>query len=161
MLSLTVRYTGCYSIYMKVRHVNHIGINVIDLAAAKDFFVNLGFTVQGEMTMQGELVERVIGLKNVKDDIVMLEAPDGQFNIELVKFYQPVDPEGIKLSAPHTLGLRHLTFEVENLDGIVDSLQQKGFKLVGEVQIYQDVWKLCYIRGPEGIILELAESIVK
>ena len=161
MLSLTVRYTGCYSIYMKVRHVDHVGINVIDLAAAKDFFVNLGFTAQDQMTMQGELVERVIGLKNVKDDLIMLKAPDGQFNIELVKFHQPVDPEGIKPSSANTLGLRHITFQVDDLDSIVDDLQQKGHKLVGEVQTYQDIWKLCYIRGPEGIILELAESIAK
>lgn len=149
----------CYIEYMKIRHVNHIGINVVDLEAAKVFFLNFGFTVMGEMRMEGELVERVIGLKDVRDDLVMLEAPDGQFNIELIKFHHPVDPEGIRPIAANTLGLRHLAFEVEDLDGIVKTLQQRGIKLVGEVQTYENSWKLCYVRGPEGIILELAEQL--
>lgn len=144
---------------MKILHVDHIGINVEDLAAAKEFFVDLGFTVQGEMTMQGKLVERVIGLADVRDDIVMLQAPDGQINIELVKFHQPIDPKGIQPAAANTLGLRHITFQVEDLDGILNKLQQKGIKLVGEVQTYENSWKLCYIRGPEGIIIELAERL--
>jgi catechol 2,3-dioxygenase-like lactoylglutathione lyase family enzyme len=144
---------------MKILHVDHIGINVEDLAAAKEFFVGLGFKVMGEMTMQGELVERVIGLTNVKDDIVMLTSPDGQINIELVKFHYPKDPEGIQMYDANTLGLRHITFQVEDLDSVVKNLQQKGTKLVGEVQTYDDSWKLCYIRGPEGIIIELAELL--
>jgi catechol 2,3-dioxygenase-like lactoylglutathione lyase family enzyme len=146
---------------MKIRHVDHIGINVEDLAAAKEFFVELGFKVLGEMTMQGELVERVIGLNDVKDDIVMLQAPDGQVCIELVKFHQPVDPKGIQPAAANTLGLRHLSFEVEDLDHILSNFRQKGTKLVGEVQTYKNSWKLCYIRGPEGIIIELAERLEK
>jgi catechol 2,3-dioxygenase-like lactoylglutathione lyase family enzyme len=146
---------------MKIKHVDHIGINVNDLVAAKEFFVDLGFTVMGEMTMQGELVERVIGLKDVRDDLVMLQAPDGQMNVELVKFHHPVDPEGIRPAAANTLGLRHIAFQVEDIEGIVSTLKQKGTKLVGEIQTYEDLWKLCYIRGPEGIILELAEQIKK
>jgi catechol 2,3-dioxygenase-like lactoylglutathione lyase family enzyme len=144
---------------MKILHVDHIGINVEDLAAAKEFFVELGFKVLGEMTMQGELVERVIGLDDVRDDIVMLQAPDGQINIELVKFHHPVDPKGIQPAAANTLGLRHITFQVEDLEGTVNNLQQKGIELVGDLQTYEDSWKLCYIRGPEGIILELAERL--
>lgn len=144
---------------MKVRHIDHIGINVEDLAAAKAFFVDLGFTVQGEMEMKGELVERVIGLPNVRDDLVMLQAPDGQLSLELVKFHSPVDPDGIRPAPPNTLGLRHLCFQVEDLDGIVATLQDKGHELVGEVQTYENTYKLCYIRGPEGIIIELAESL--
>jgi hypothetical protein len=107
--------------------------------------------------MQGELVERVIGLKNVRDDIVMLQAPDGQICIELVKFHQPKDPKGVQPAETNTLGLRHLCFQVEDLDGILKNLKQKGTKLVGEVQTYENSWKLCYIYGPEGIIIELAE----
>jgi len=144
---------------MKVRHVDHIGINVENLEAAKAFFVDLGFTVMGEMEMQGELVERVIGLKDVRDNLVMLQAPDGQINIELVKFHQPVDPDGIRILPANTLGLRHIAFEVDELDSIVKTLEQKGHELIGEVQTYENSWKLCYIRGPEGIILELAEKI--
>ena len=144
---------------MKLRHVDHIGINVEDLTAAKTFFIDLGFKVMGEATMQGELVEKVIGLKDVKDDLVMLQAPDGQINLELVKFHHPQDVAGIQQSLPNTLGLRHPCFQVEDLDGIVATLKQKGYKLVGEVQTYENSWKLCYIRGPEGIILELAEEL--
>lgn len=146
---------------MKIRHVDHIGINVHDLEAAKAFFLDLGFTMVGETTMQGELVERVIGLKNVRDDLVMLQAPDGQLNVELVKFHHPVDPAGIQSTAANTLGLRHLAFQVEDLDGIIATLKQKGHELVGEVQTYENMWKLCYVRGPEGIILELAEQLGK
>ena len=144
---------------MKVRHIDHIGINVENLKAAKSFFTDLGFTVVGEMVMQGELVDRVTGLKDVKDDIVMLQAPDGKLNLELVKFHRPLDENGIQQSAANTLGLRHLCFEVEGLDEILASLQQKGHQLVGEVQTYKNSWKLCYIHGPEEIIIELAEKL--
>jgi catechol 2,3-dioxygenase-like lactoylglutathione lyase family enzyme len=146
---------------MNVLHVDHIGINVEDLVAVKDFFVGLGFKVAGKMTMQGELVDRVIGLTNVKDDMVMLKSPDEQINIELVKFHHPKDLEGIQPVAANTLGIRHLCFQVEDLDGILENLESRGTKLVGEVQTYGDTWKLCYIRGPEGIILELAEALDK
>jgi catechol 2,3-dioxygenase-like lactoylglutathione lyase family enzyme len=144
---------------MKVRHIDHVGINVDDLAAAKTFFTDLGFTVAGETTMQGELVDRVTGLTGVKDDMVMLQAPDGQLNLELVKFHQPLDKAGIQPSAANTLGLRHLCFEVEGLDDILATLQEKGHELVGELQTYEDTWKLCYVHGPEGIIIELAEQL--
>jgi catechol 2,3-dioxygenase-like lactoylglutathione lyase family enzyme len=146
---------------MKIKHIDHIGINVQNLEAAKIFFTDLGFIVVGEMAMQGELVDRVTGLKGVKDDIVMLQAPDGQLNLELVKFHHPVDEAGIQPAFSNTLGLRHLCFEVEGLDGIVKTLKQKGRELVGEVQTYEDSWKLCYVRGPEDIIIELAERLEK
>jgi catechol 2,3-dioxygenase-like lactoylglutathione lyase family enzyme len=144
---------------MKIRHIDHVGINVDNLEAAKIFFTDLGFTVVGETVMQGELVERVTGLKDVKDDLVMLQSPDRQLNLELVKFHHPVDEAGIQPSLANTLGLRHLCFEVEDLDGIVATLKQKGHKLVGEIQTYENSWKLCYVRGPESIILELAENL--
>lgn len=146
---------------MKIRHIDHIGINVEDLEAAKLFFTDLGFSVVGETVMQGELVDKVTGLKDVKDDLVMLQAPDGQLNIELVKFHHPVDEAGVQPALANTLGLRHLCFEVEDLDGILASLQQKGYKLVGEVQTYEETWKLCYVHGPEGIIIEVAEQLKK
>ncbi len=144
---------------MKIKHIDHIGINVIDLDAAKSFFIDLGFSATAEMTMQGKLVDRVTGLNNVRDDLVMLQAPDGQLNIELIKYHHPVDEAGIQPSASNTLGMRHLCFQVEGLDEMLASLQQKGYSLVGEVQIYEASWKLCYIRGPEGLIIELAEQL--
>lgn len=144
---------------MKIQHVDHVGINVEDLEGAKDFFTGIGFTVMGETVMQGELVDRVTGLKGVKDDLVMLQAPDGQFNIELVKFHHPLDEAGVQPAKPNTLGLRHLCFNVKGFDDIVGDLQGKGYVLVGEVQVYQDSFKVCYIHGPEGIIVELAEQL--
>lgn len=144
---------------MKIRHVNHIGINVEDLMRAKNFFVDFGFTVMGEMHMEGELVEKVIGLTNVSDDLVMLEAPDGQLSIELVKFHSPVDPDGVRSTQANTYGMRHLAFEVEDLDGIVATLAKKDIALSGKVQIYENSWKLCYVKGPEGILIELAEQL--
>lgn len=144
---------------MKIRHIDHIGINVENLEAAKTFFTDLGFTVAGETVMQGELVDRVTGLKSVKDDIVMLQAPDGQLNLELEKFHHPLDKSGVRPTSADTLGLRHLCFEVEGLDDIVAALQHKGHELVGEIQTYKDTYKLCYVFGPEGIIIELAEQL--
>ena len=146
---------------MKIRHVDHVGMVVNDLEAAKAFFVDLGFTVVGQTAVGGEWVGRVIGLKDVKSDIVMLRAPDGQLNLELSKFHQPKAVGDMQPVAANTLGLRHISFQVDNLDGIVKTLQQKGHQLVGEVQTYEDSWKLCYVRGPEGIIIELAERIKK
>lgn len=144
---------------MEIRHIDHIGINVENLADAKAFFVDLGFTVMGEATMEGDLLDRVTGLKHAKDDLVMLQAPDKQLNIELVQFHQPIDEAGIQPSKANTLGMRHICFNVEGLDEIVATLQDKGHDLVGEIQIYEASYKLCYIHGPEGIIIELAEQL--
>jgi catechol 2,3-dioxygenase-like lactoylglutathione lyase family enzyme len=146
---------------MKIKHVDHIGINVEDLEAAKVFFTDLGFSVMGESTMEGELLDEVTGLKGARTELVMLQAPDSQLCIEVVKYHQPVDPEGIRPGGANRLGMQHIAFEVDDLDGIVESLQQKGHDLVGSVQNYENVWKLCYVRGPEGIVIELAEKIGK
>ena len=144
---------------MKIRHVDHIGINVENLEAAKVFFTDLGFTVAGEMKMKGKLLDAVTGLKGARTEFVMLQAPDGQLSLEVIKYHHPVDPEGIRPAGPNALGLRHLAFQVDDLDGIVKTLKQKGHDLVGSVQNYENVWKLCYVHGPEGIIVELAEQL--
>lgn len=146
---------------MKVRHINHVGIVVNDLETAKEFFVDLGFTVSGTTTVEGEWVGRIIGLSNVRSDVVMLKAPDGQLDIELSKFHQPVaiDQGAGQLQTSNTLGLRHIAFEVDDLESIVTALKRKGTELVGEIETYGNAWKLCYIRGPEGIFIELAEQL--
>jgi catechol 2,3-dioxygenase-like lactoylglutathione lyase family enzyme len=144
---------------MKINRIDHVGINVEDLAAAKEFFLTLGLTVLGEMEMKGELVERVTGLSDVRDTIVMLGIPGGEKMIELVKFYKPLDEKGVQQSFSNTLGIRHICFAVEDLEALVAKLQKKGAQLVGEIQTYENIYKLCYIRGPEGIILELAEKL--
>src|SRR5438132_1021164 len=118
---------------MKIRHVDHVGINVENLEAAKIFFIDLGFTVAGELTMQGELLDGVTGLKGARTEFVTLLAPDSQLSLEIIKYHQPIDPEGIRPGGPNALGLRHIAFEVEDLDGIVKTLKQKGHHLVGSV----------------------------
>lgn len=144
---------------MKIKHVDHVGIVVQDLESAKEFFVDLGFTLTAEMPIQGEWVERIIGLTGVSEDLAMLQSPDGQLNLELVKFHRPIDSEGIRPRDANALGLRHLAFQAEGIDQLVDRLKQKGRELIGEVQTYEDIWRLCYVRGPEGIIIELAEQL--
>ena len=146
---------------MKIRHVDHIGINVDNLEATKTFFTNLGFTVVGKMKMQGELLDEVTGLKDARTEVVTLQAPDGQLSLEVIKYHHPVEQGSTGPDGPNALGLRHIAFEVDGLDNIVTSLQQKGHQLVGSVQNYKDIWKLCYIRGPEEIIVELAERFGK
>ncbi len=144
---------------MKIHRIDHVGIVVNDFAAAKAFFLELGLEVQGEGLVEGEWVERIIGLNDVKTDIAMLRTPGGEANIELIKFYKPLDEKGIQPSLSNTLGIRHVCFAVEDIEAIVAKLKKKGTELVGEIQNYQNAYKLCYLRGPEGIIVELAEKL--
>lgn len=158
---MTASSEGCYIKRMKIKHVDHIGINVEDLEAATIFFTDLGFSVMGEAKMQGELLDEVTGLSDARTELVMLKAPDSQLCLEVIKYHHPVDPEGIRPRGANALGMQHISFEVEDFDGIVKTLLAKGHELVGSVQNYENIWKLCYIRGPEGIIIELAERIKK
>lgn len=144
---------------MKIHRIDHLGINVSDLPAAKAFFLDLGLEVLGEGEVEGEWVERIIGLHDVKAEVVMLRTPDGEANIELSKFYKPSDEKGIQRPLANTLGIRHIAFAVEDIEAVVPKLKKKGVELFGEIQNYENAYKLCYVRGPEGIILELAEQI--
>jgi catechol 2,3-dioxygenase-like lactoylglutathione lyase family enzyme len=144
---------------MKIHKMDHVGVNVNDLEAAKEFFLDLGLEVQWEADLGGELVERVIGLKNVSDRAVMLQTPDGRAAIELVKFYTPLDEKGIQPSFANTLGIRHIAFLVDDVEAMVAKLKTKGVELFGELVNYENTYKDCFVRGPEGIIVELAEKI--
>ncbi|WP_096438744.1 VOC family protein [Alteribacter populi] len=144
---------------MKVNRIDHVGIIVNDLPAAKAFFLDFGLEMLGEGEVEGEWVERIIGLQDVKEEVVMLRTPDGETNIELVKFHTPSDENGIQLPLANTLGIRHIAFTVEDIEALVAKLKKKGAGLIGEIQYYENAYKLCYVRGPEGIILELAEEI--
>lgn len=145
---------------MKIRRIDHVGINVDDLPAAKEFFLEFGFEMMGEGEVEGDWVGRIIGLPDVKSTIVMMRTPGGETNIELVKFHRPLDEAGVQQPSPaNTLGIRHLSFAVEDVDGLVARLQKKGATLMGEIVNYENVYRLCYLRGPEGIILELAEEL--
>lgn len=144
---------------MKIHRIDHVGIIVNDLPAAKAFFLDFGLEMLGEGEVEGEWVERIIGLQDVKEKVVMLRTPDGDVNIELVKFHTPSDENGIQRPLANTLGIRHIAFAVEDIEAIVSKLKKKGSGLIGEIQNYENAYKLCYVRGPEGIILELAEKI--
>lgn len=139
--------------------MDHIGIVVNDLSAAKEFFLAMGFEIVGEQAMEGEWVGKVIGIKNVKSSIVILGIPNGGTYVELSQFHAPLDEKGIQPAFANTLGIRHICFEVDDLEAMIAKIKEKGAELVGEIQNYQNVYKLCYVRGPEGIILELAEKI--
>ncbi|QTM99066.1 VOC family protein [Sediminibacillus dalangtanensis] len=144
---------------MRISRIDHVGVIVNDLSAAKEFFLDFGLEMLGEGEVEGEWVERIIGLNGVRETVVMLGMPDGQATLELVKFHTPADEKGMQESFANTLGIRHIAFAVEDIEGVVAKLKKKGTELFGEIQNYEDTYKLCYIRGPEGIILELAEKI--
>ncbi len=139
--------------------MDHVGIVVDDLAAATAFFVELGLELQGESPVQGGWVDRVVGLEGVRANIAMLETPDGHGRIELAKFHAPPGRGGEEHAPANTPGIRHITFAVDDIDDVVAGLQARGAELVGEVERYENIYRLCYIRGPEGIIVELAERI--
>lgn len=144
---------------MKIHRIDHVGIIVDDLSAAKAFFLDFGLELKGEADLEGELVDQVTGLNGVKSTIVMLGPPDGQTCIELTKFHTPSDEKGVQHALPNALGIRHIAFAVEDIETLLAKLEKKGMKPFNAIQNYKGVYKLCYLRGPEGIILELAEEI--
>jgi catechol 2,3-dioxygenase-like lactoylglutathione lyase family enzyme len=139
--------------------MEHVGIVVDDLAAATEFFVELGLELEAEVPVEGRWVDRIVGLNNVRADIAMLQTPDGHGRLELTKFHAPSSPGGDRNAPANTPGIRHVAFAVDDIDSVVASLRSRGFELVGELERYQDSYRLCYVRGPEGIIVELAERI--
>jgi catechol 2,3-dioxygenase-like lactoylglutathione lyase family enzyme len=144
---------------MAIQRMDHVGIVVDDLAAATAFFVELGLELRGEASVEGAWVDRVVGLEGVQAEIAMLATPDGHGRLELSKFHAPSGGGGDRHAPANTPGIRHITFAVDDIDAVVASLLARGAELVGEVERYRDIYRLCYVRGPEGIIVELAEKI--
>jgi catechol 2,3-dioxygenase-like lactoylglutathione lyase family enzyme len=144
---------------MAIQRMDHVGIVVDDLAAAIEFFVELGLELQGEAPVKGRWVDRVVGLEGVRADIAMLQAPDGGGRLELTKFHSPPNQDASPHAQANTPGIRHVTFAVEDIDAVVAGLRARGAELVGELERYEDRYRLCYVRGPEGILIELAERI--
>ena len=142
-----------------IHRIDHIGINVIDFEAAKAFFVALGMEVTAEWVAEGDWVGRIIGLTNVKSTCAKLKTPDSGVNIEICKFHSPEDESGAQPLPANALGIRHLTFQIDDVEGMVAKLQALGGELMGTIHNYENIYKLCYLRGPEGIILELAEKL--
>jgi catechol 2,3-dioxygenase-like lactoylglutathione lyase family enzyme len=144
---------------MTIQRMEHVGIVVDDLAAATEFFVELGLELQGEAAVEGLSVDRVVGLDGVRADIAMLQTPDGHGRVELAKFHSPSAQGGDRQPQANTPGIRHVLFVVDDIDAVVAGLRAGGTELVGELVRYEDSYRLCYVRGPEGIIIELAEKI--
>jgi catechol 2,3-dioxygenase-like lactoylglutathione lyase family enzyme len=142
-----------------IKRMEHVGIVVDDLAAAIDFFVELGLERQGEASVEGEWVDRVVGLDGVQAEIAMLRTPDGHGRVELAKFRAPAGQDGDESPPANAPGIRHIAFLVEDIDEVVARLKARGAELVGELEQYKDIYRLCYVRGPAGIIVELAEEI--
>lgn len=144
---------------MTVQRMDHVGIVVDDLAAATEFFVELGLEVQGTGEVEDERVDRIVGLDGVRSELVMLGTQGGPRLLELVKFHSPPIPDGDPQAPSHAPGIRHLAFVVDDVDAAVAGLRARGTELVGELVSYGNSYRLCYVRGPEGIIVELAEPI--
>jgi catechol 2,3-dioxygenase-like lactoylglutathione lyase family enzyme len=144
---------------MAVQRMHHVGIVVNDLAAAVAFFGELGLELEGDATVEGLLVDRVVGLEGVRSDVAMMRTPDGHARIELCKFHTPPGPDGDAGAPANAPGIRHLTFAVDGIDDALERLRAHGAELVGELVQYENSYRLCYVRGPEGIIIELAEPI--
>jgi catechol 2,3-dioxygenase-like lactoylglutathione lyase family enzyme len=146
---------------MTIKRLDHISVVVEDLAAAIAFFSELGLEQEGEAAVEGEWVDRVNGLESVQVDIVMMRTPDGYGRLELTKFRNPklveIEPA---IAPPNTLGLRSVMFTVESVDDTVASMRAHfGTELLGEVAQYENLYRLCYMRGPGGIIVALAEEL--
>ncbi|GAA2757616.1 VOC family protein [Actinopolymorpha rutila] len=145
---------------MAIQQLHHVSVVVEDLEAAKAFFVELGMELEGEAPIEGPWVDRVNGLDGVRVDIAMMRTPDGHGRLELTKFHNPaVVSAEPKNALGNTLGLRSIMFAVDDIDATVAGLRANGAELVGEVVQYQDIYRLCYVRGPEGIIVSLAEEL--
>jgi catechol 2,3-dioxygenase-like lactoylglutathione lyase family enzyme len=137
----------------------HVGVVVDDLDAVTAFFVDLGFESEGRMMVEGEVVDKINGLDGVRAELQMVRTPDRSGRLELVKYHAPADSTGPNPLPANRLGFRHIAIEVDGLSTIVDGLRGKGFDTVGEVRDYGSSYRLCYVRGPEGLIVELAENI--
>ena len=145
---------------MTLQRMDNVLIVVDDLEAAKAFFAELGMELEGETTNEGPWVDRVVGLDGVRADISMMRTPDGHGRVELTKFHTPAAVSAEPESAPvNTLGIRRIMFAVSDIDDVVARLRGHGAELVGELAQYEDFYRLCFLRGPEGIIIGLAEQL--
>jgi catechol 2,3-dioxygenase-like lactoylglutathione lyase family enzyme len=145
---------------MTIRRMDNVLIVVDDLEAAMAFFVELGMELEGKTLLEGDYVDRTVGLDGVRADIVMLRTPDGHGRVELTKFYTPSAIRSEPQNAPaNTLGIRRIMFAVDDIDDVVARLRTHGAELLGELAQYEDSYRLCFVRGPEGIIIGLAEQL--
>ena len=142
-----------------IQSLENVGIVVDDLAAARAFFVEFGLEQVGETEVAGESVGRLVGLEDVRCRLCVLQTSDGHGRLELMRFDSPAALEGDTDAPPNTLGIRRIAFSVDDIDAAVARLRDRGMDFLGEVVRYEDSYRLCYVRGPEGIIVMLAERI--
>jgi catechol 2,3-dioxygenase-like lactoylglutathione lyase family enzyme len=143
-----------------IQQMHNVLIVVDDIDAVISFFVELGMELEGKGPVEGRWVERVIGIDDVRQDVAMLRTPDGHGRIELAMFHAPKAIRSEPEDAPaNTLGIRRVMFAVDDVDDVIARLRTHGAELVGEVAQYEDVYRLCYVRGPEGIVVGLAEPL--
>jgi len=144
---------------MTIKRMDNVAIVVDDLKAATAFFVELGLELESEATVEGRWVDRIVGLDGVRSDIAMLRTPDGHGRLELTKFHTPPATTAEPNAPVNTLGMGRIMFAVDDIEDVLARLQAHGAELVGEVVQYEDQYRLCYLRGPEGIIVALAEEL--
>jgi catechol 2,3-dioxygenase-like lactoylglutathione lyase family enzyme len=143
-----------------IQRMDNVLIVVEDLEAAKAFFAELGMELEGEAQLEGPWVDSTVGLEGVRTDVTMMRTPDGHGRVELSRFHTPPAIRAEPENAPaNTLGLRRIMFTVDDIDDVVARLRNHGAELVGEIAQYEDIYRLCFVRGPEGIIVGLAEQI--
>jgi catechol 2,3-dioxygenase-like lactoylglutathione lyase family enzyme len=145
---------------MTLKRMDNVLIVVEDLDAAKAFFAELGMELQGETTVEGPWVDQTVGLQDVRADIAMLRTPDGHGRVELSRFHNPPAVRAEPENAPaNALGMRRIMFAVDDIDDVVARLRTHGAELVGEIARYEDRYRLCFVRGPEGVVIGLAEEL--
>ncbi len=144
---------------MAIQRMEHVGVVVDDLPAATAFFVALGLELEHETPVEGRWVDRIVGLQGVLADIAILRTADGHGRLELTKFHSPPSGNGELELPANAPGIRHISFAVEDIEHVLQRLEPGGADLVGEVVQYEDSYKLCYLRGPAGIIVELAQKL--
>lgn len=144
---------------MSIQRMDHVGVIVSDLTAAVAFFVEFGLELEGKMTMESDLADRVTAVKSARSEIAMVRVPGGHGRLELIQYLTPEAHPGDSHAPANTLGLRHLAFEVDDIEDVLDRVRPHGAALVGEVVNYENSYRLCYLRGPDGIIIELAEKV--
>ncbi|MFG3205196.1 VOC family protein [Streptomyces sp. NPDC048192] len=145
---------------MTLQRMDNVGIVVEDLDAAVAFFTELGMEVEGRAQIEGLFADQSVGLDGVRSDIVMMRTPDGHGKLELAQYHTPAAiGDSAHNPPPNTLGLHRVMFAVDDIDDTIARLRRRGAELIGEVAQYKDIYRLCYLRGPSGIILALAEQI--
>jgi catechol 2,3-dioxygenase-like lactoylglutathione lyase family enzyme len=143
----------------QIKHFDHVGITVADLDSATAFFVGLGLEVEGRTFVEGEFLDTVSGIPDSRTEVVMLRPPGGGCMIELARFVRPDHKPGSPAAMANELGLRNICFEVDDLQAAVDGLAADGYGLVGGIGQYENIWRMAYVRGPEGIVVSLSERI--